>query len=499
MVFRADNVGENDVFDDLSVFVRKRHQTAGNPRDGSRDRNPGVHERERAAANGSHRGRAVRFHNFRGNTNCIRELFFTRKHGNERAFRESAVTDFAASGRTEFTAFADRERREVVVKNERFRFRSAGKPVELLRVFRRAERRDDERLRFSALENGGAVNTREHVRFAGNRTKLVERAAVGANALVQNAFAINFFLKFFKRDIDVTRVNVVFPEFGDDNFLRFRLHGVNRRVALEFARQVNRLGKLFVRIRDAFADFENLFVANDERELFLRLGDLRGEFALSGNNLLNRVVSEFESFDEAIVRHLVCGTFNHHHILLIADVDKVERRVEHLLVRRVDDEFAVNFADANGADRPVPRNIRAKERGRRAVDHENVRIRDFIRREKQTDNLNFVQKSFREKRTKRTVAKAGRENFLFRRATFTLEITARETTGGGKFFAIINRKREEILVGRAQFVCGSRGNEDGGSAAGNRNGAVGLAGDGARADCDAVIFDIHAVFLLHIF
>ena len=499
VVFRTDNVGENDVLDDFSVFVRERYQAAGNPRDGSGNRHAGIHERERSAADGSHRRRAVRFHDFRGNTNRIRELFFARKHGNEGTFRERTVTDFAATGRAEFSAFANRERREIVVENKGFRLRSAGKPVKLLRILRSSERRDDESLRFAALEDRRAVNTREHIRFAGNRAKLVKRTSVGANAFVQDAFAINFFLKFFKRDIDVARVDIVFSEFGDNNFLRFRLHSVHSRVAFEFARQINRLGELFVRIGNALADFKNLFVANNKRERLFRLRDFRGELTLSGNDFLNRVVCKFEGFDEAVVRHLIGGTFNHHHVLLIADVDKVERRVEHLFVRRVDDKFAVHFTDAHRTNRTVPRNIRAKERGGSAVDHQNIRIRDFIGREKQTDNLNFVQKSFREKRTKRAIAKAGRENFLFRRTPFALKITARETTGGGEFFTIINREREEILVGRAQFVCGGCGYENGGSAAGNRDGAVGLAGDGARADGDAVIFDIHAVFLLHIF
>ena len=497
VVFRADDVREHDVLADFSAFVVERDEPAGNAGDGSGNGNAGVHERERSAADGSHRGRTVRLHDFGRNADGVRELFLAREHGNERAFRERAVADFAAAGRAEFSAFADRERREVVVQDERFRLRPAGKTVELLRVLRGAERRDDERLRFAALENRRAVHAGQHVRLAGDRAQLIERAAVRADAFFEDAFAINFFLQFFKGDVDVARVDVFLAEFGDDRFLRLGLHGVDGGVALKLAGQINRLGELFVRVRDALADFENFFVADDEREILLRLGDFGGEFPLRGDELLNRLVREFKRFDETLVRHLVGGAFNHHHVLLVPDVDEIERRVQHLFVRGIDDEFAVDFADAHRADRAVPRDVRAKQRGGSAVDHQHVRIRHLVRRKQQTDDLHFVQKSFREQRAQRAVAEARGENFLFRRASFALEIAARETAGGGEFFAVIDRQREEILVGGTQFVGGGRGDEHRRASAGHRHGAVGLAGNRARADRDAEIFDRHIVFLLH--
>lgn len=104
--------------------------------------------------------------------------------------------------------------------------------------------------------------------------------------------------------------------------------------------------------------------------------------------------------------HCSGGAFNHHHFALVAYVDEVEGGVEHLLVRGVDDEFAVYFADSDAADRAVPRYVGNEERGGGAVDHEDVGVVYHVCRQQQADDLHFVHEALGEERAQGPVAEA---------------------------------------------------------------------------------------------
>jgi hypothetical protein len=157
-------------------------------------------------------------------------------------------------------------------------------------------------------------------------------------------------------------------------------------------------------------------------------------------------VSEFEGFDETIFWDLIGGAFNHQHILLIADVNEVEGRAEHLLDRGIGDELTVDLCDANRSDRPVPRDVRNRECSAGAVHHGDVGLIDLVSREQLTDDLHFIQEAFREERTAWPIAQTGSENFFFGRAAFTLEITAWKAACGCVLLAIIYSKRKPVLT-----------------------------------------------------
>ena len=84
-----------------------------------------------------------------------------RHHGLDAAARQVAVADLAALRRTHHAGLTDRERREVVMQHERLAA-LAFERIDDLRIARRAERRDDQRLRLAAREQRGAVGTRQH-------------------------------------------------------------------------------------------------------------------------------------------------------------------------------------------------------------------------------------------------------------------------------------------------------------------------------------------------
>src|SRR6185369_3887392 len=94
---------------------------------------------------------------------------------------ELAVTDFAATGRTDTAGIADGEGREVVVQQERLFVRSLQGVDELL-VFGSTERRDDQRLGLTAREQRRAMGARQNANFRHDRTDGLVVTAIDALA-----------------------------------------------------------------------------------------------------------------------------------------------------------------------------------------------------------------------------------------------------------------------------------------------------------------------------
>ena len=178
-VFEALDVGENRV---LVALEDQAHRDAG---DVIADRHAGVHQRERRSADRRHRRRSVGLEHFAHQAQRVRKLVLRRKHRQQRAFGEIAVTDFAAAGAAHRARLADRVRREVVEVHVALVF-ERDDAVEPLRVAGRAERRGGEDLRLAAREDARAVNARHVVHLAPDRTDLVGLAAVGTNLLVDD-------------------------------------------------------------------------------------------------------------------------------------------------------------------------------------------------------------------------------------------------------------------------------------------------------------------------
>ena len=69
------------------------------PATGALQRNAGIHQRQRGAADRRHRRRAVRFGDLGDDADRVGELVLRRQHRTDRAPGELAVADFAAAGR----------------------------------------------------------------------------------------------------------------------------------------------------------------------------------------------------------------------------------------------------------------------------------------------------------------------------------------------------------------------------------------------------------------
>ena len=207
-------------------------------------------------------------------------------------------------------------------------------------------------------------------------------------------------------------------------------------------------------------------------------------------------MAELQRLDELLFGQLVGAAFDHQHVGLGADIDQIERRTVHLLDVRVGDELAVDQADADAPDGAVPRNVGDGESGAGAVDHRNIGFVDLVGRHELADDLDLIEQAFREERTARTVAEAGRQDFLFGRATFALEVAAGETAGRSVLFTVIDREREPILPGLGALGDG-RGDEYIGFANADIDGAIGEFGVRAGGERDPEAGNGNGVFLLH--
>ncbi len=187
-----------DVAQDRKAITRgfgdEAHGDAGH---GRHNRHTSIHQRQGAAADGGHGGRAVGRQHFGHNPQRVRELVHSRDHRLQGALGQGAVPDLATLGAAHGVNFARRVRWEVVVVHVALRiFWHQG--IERLRLARRAERGNGEHLGFAAGEQTTAMGARQNADRAADRSDFGRAPTIGADAFVQNAVAHLFFHQAIK-------------------------------------------------------------------------------------------------------------------------------------------------------------------------------------------------------------------------------------------------------------------------------------------------------------
>ena len=218
--------------------------------------------------------------------------------------------------------------------------------------------------------------------------------------------------------------------------------------------------------------------------------DLAAQVLLRLAELLDLFVGERERLEEHVLGHLVGAGLDHRQAVLRADDDQVERGLlEVLLVGRVEDELAVDAADAHGADRTEERQRREHQRGRRAVDAEDVVRRDEVGREDGADHLHLVAEALRPERPDRAVDHPRRERRALGGAPLTLEEAAGDLPGRVGPLLDVDREREEVrALARLRPADGRR--EHHRVARAHHDRAVCLLGQLARLEGDLLATDL---------
>ena len=223
-------------------------------------------------------------------------------------------------------------------------------------------------------------------------------------------------------------------------------------------------------------------------DLLLGLAGLLLQLDLRGAQLLDRRVRDVQRVEDLGLGHLVGAALDHQDGLVRTGDDEIHVRRQQLLVRRVDDEVAVDLADADGADGRRVRDIGDHERGGRAVHGEDVVRVDLVHGQREVHELRLTTPALREQRAQRAVDHARDERRLLACTAFTLEEGAGDLARGVHALLDIHRQREEVDI--AEVARGSSGEHDG-VAGRNRHGTGGLLGHLARLEGDLRTADFY--------
>ena len=338
MVFRACNIGQH------GRFVAFDNQTHGNSRAGRADRNTGIHQRERTAADCRHGGGAVRFQNIGHKPHRVREVGFRRKQVEQSAFGQCAVPDLAAARSAQEFHFANGKRRKVVVQHETLERLFLKQQVEPLLVFFRSERGGGQGLGLSACEQRRAVRARQHSHFAGDLPNLVERACVRPPVAIENVLAEIAFAQPLKRACrQRALLFVVFRNRFKNRFL-----DVVDQVVAFFLRVFRRVQGI-VQPRAVFL-FDLLGERFIERErghdYFVRLQFVM-QLADRRDDALDLVVGELQRVRDRVFADFHRACFHHHDGVLRRNHDDVQQTRLLFGNRRVGHEFAFDQTDSH--------------------------------------------------------------------------------------------------------------------------------------------------------
>ena len=289
-------------------------------------------------------------------------------NGGNGAFGQSAVADFATARSAHEADFAHAERREVVVQHEALERFAGFEQFDALLVVFRAKRDGDQRLRFAAGEERGAMGARQDARFAPDVADFVECAAVGTATRIQHFVAENIFLQ------------------GVEDFSGFGLlllgasstaGRAERRCVRSFrVCRISSCSRASVRSREPFSRCGVEFLVHFRRdENLLRLARGRDQLLQNFADFLAAFMAVFESAKNFFFRGLLRAGFHHHNALLGGGDDDVQLRSAAFRIGGIGDVFAIDHAHANCADQVMKRNIGNGERGAGADDAQHARDR----------------------------------------------------------------------------------------------------------------------------
>ena len=218
----------------------------------------------------------------------------------------------------------------------------------------------------------------------------------------------------------------------------------------------------------------------------------------AAQSFLISVVGDVERVEDLGLGDLVGAGLDHQDGLVGAGDHEVEVGLERGPPRRVDDEVAVDLADAHRADRRRERDVGDHQRGGGAVHREDVVRVDVVDRQRDRDELRLAAPALGEERADRAVDHAGGEGALLAGAALALEEAAGDLARGVHPLLDVDREREEVDVAQ---VAGGRGGEHHRVARADDHGAGGLLGQlaGLERDLGAADLDGDPVHFRHMF
>ena len=205
--------------------------------------------------------------------------------------------------------------------------------------------------------------------------------------------------------------------------------------------------------------------------LELGLADLCLDVSDEGNNLLDLLMRNHQSVEHVVLRYFVCACLDHNDLISGCADGNVHLGALALLSGRVDDNLTVNDADVCAADDVVERDIRDRNRDRRAQQSGYLGRVIRIVLQNGADDGNVIAQVLGEQRTHGAVDLAGSQDRLLRGTALAAHEGTRDTANCVQTLLEVNREREEVDA-VAGLCRGGRGDQNNGLAVANQAGAV---------------------------
>src|SRR6185312_6879269 len=320
MIFVTQDVRQNDIamaFHDEAHGDARRWLLQGNAR---------IHQRQRGAAHGRHRGRSVRLRNFGDDAQRVGELFLRRQHRMDRAPGELAMTDLAAARGAHAARFTHTVGRKVVVQHEGL-LAGAFEAVDKLFVFRRAERANHQRLRFAAREQRRTVRARQDADFGDDRANRDEIAAVDARLGVEHRVAHDLGFEVVEEIAKFLGAHLAVA-FADEIFRRLLLDLGDAVAAFELDGYLERAGEIDAgNLLDLFDLQARVAVRNGAR--FLR--GLFGEANNRVDGVLHFAMTEHHGAEHGLFVQLLRFGFDHQNRIRGSGDDQFQLGIDHVV------------------------------------------------------------------------------------------------------------------------------------------------------------------------
>ena len=189
----------------------------------------------------------------------------------------------------------------------------------------------------------------------------------------------------------------------------------------------------------------------------LFLATLFSEFELHFAQLDDRFVTEHEGISHQVFGQLIGEAFDHQDRFTATGDDQVQAGRGDLLHGRKQHELVIDQADANTGDWASEWEWRHSQCCTTTGDRPDIGIIHAIARQDVGHHLNFVDVTFWEQRTNRTVGQTGGQNFLESRTAFPLEVSTGELARSCEAFAVVAGQRKEIGTWpRGAILCSNK-------------------------------------------
>ena len=162
------------------------------------------------------------------------------------------------------------------------------------------------------------------------------------------------------------------------------------------------------------------------------------------DDLDDRLVAELDRVGDVVLVHLAAADLDHVDEVLGAGDDEVQVAVLELLDGRVEDELAVDPADADVGGRADERDVADGDGGRGGDAGEMSGSFSPSNGQDVQVDLHLVHEPLGEQRPQRAVDQAGGEDLLGGRPALALHEPAGELAGGGAALAVVDLEREEV-------------------------------------------------------